>query len=339
VLNKLTNGVTCFSHAKDVDGLSSASIVRMATGASVVLVDYNNIVDKLDSLSEAKEVYICDIGLNRTLAIPFLNEIKRITGFASVHFIDHHPLDEKLSKQLIGLGVDLYHSLEESCSVLAYTKLSGHLKDGAHILASYGAVTDYMDDGPSAKKLISRFDRQFILLESTLLTYALLGSGDDLSFRSNIVEELSELKFPHEIHDILKYSHQGLKKISSLMIEVAEKGIKRNWIAIMEAKEASAGILANLLIGAFDTPIGVSYRLLKDQDLCEVSIRGSYDSKFNLGKIVTQITEMTGGIGGGHKKAAGARIPSKSLNEFLDMIEFKLDMAFAPSRKGSARFC
>ena len=80
-------------------------------------------------------------------------------------------------------------------------------------------------------------------------------------------------------------------------------------------------------MGAFDTPIGVSYHLIEDEDLCEVSLRGSYDSKFDLGKIVTQVTEMVGGIGGGHKKASGARIPSKSLNDFLDMIELKIDMA------------
>ena len=339
MLNKLADEVVCFSHSKDVDGLSSASIVKMATGASVVLVDYGNIVDKLGSLSDAKEVYICDIGLNMTLAVPFLKEVERITDFASVHFIDHHPLDEKLSTQLSGLGVDLHHSLEESCSVLVYTKLSGHLKEGANILASYGAVTDYMDDAPFAKKLISHFDRQFILLESTLLTYALFGSGDDQSFRSNIVDELSTLKFPHEIRDVLKYSRKGLEKISALMIEVAEKGVKRNWIAVMEAKESSTGIIANLLIGAFDTPIGISYRLIKDEDMCEISMRGSYDSKFDLGKIVTQVTEMIGGIGGGHKKASGARIPRKSLNDFLDMIELNLDMASAPSRQGLARFC
>jgi len=319
--------VICFSHAKDVDGLSSASIVKMATGASVVLVDYGDIVDKLASLNNAKDVYICDIGLNETLAESFLKEIRRITDFASVHYIDHHPLSEKLIIQLNNLGVDLHHSLKESCSVLTYNKFSEKLKKGAHILATYGAVTDYMDDAPSAKKLISRFDRQFILLESTLLTYSLLGSENDYSFRSNIVDELSELKFPHEIHDVLKNSVKGLDKIAGLMIEVTSKGVKRNWIAVMEAKEGSAGIIANLLMGAFDTPIGVSYHLIGDEDLCEISLRGSYDSKYDLGKIVTQVTEMVGGIGGGHKKASGARIPSKSLNDFLDMVELKIDMA------------
>jgi len=332
MLNKLAEEVVCFSHAKDVDGLSSASIVKMATGASVVLVDYGDIVEKLGSLGNTKEVYICDIGLNETLAVPFLKEIERIAAFASVHYIDHHPLNEKLTKQLNSLGVDLYHSLKESCSVLTYIKLSKELKKGAHILASYGAVTDYMDDAPYAKKLISRFDRQFILLESTLLTYSILGSGDETSFRSNIVDELSELRFPHEIRDVLKYSVKGLEKIAGLMIEVSAKGVKRNSIAIMEAKEGSAGIIANLLIGAFNTPIGVSYHLIKDEDLCEVSLRGSYDSKYDLGKIVTQVTEMVGGIGGGHKKASGARIPSKSLNDFLDMIELKVDMVSVPYR-------
>ena len=41
---------------------------------------------------------------------------------------------------------------------------------------------------------------------------------------------------------------------------------------------------------------------------------------------------MIGGVGGGHKKASGARIPKKFLNDFLDMIELQIDMTNAPSR-------
>lgn len=324
--------VICLSHGKDIDGLSSASIVKMATDAEIILVDYGNILEKLVSIENVTEVYICDIGINETISKSFLKEIERITSFATVHYIDHHPLDIKLKKKLSNLGVDIYHSLEESTSVLTYMKLKDSLKSSANILASYGAVTDYMDDAPSAKKEISRFDRQFILLESTLLTHALLGSGDDLSFKNNIVTELSKMKFPHEIDNVLKYAKIGLEQISRLMTYVSKNGVKRTSIAVMECKEGSNGTIANLLIGAFDTQIGVSYRLIKNEDLYEVSLRGAYDSQYDLGRIVTQVTTMIGGVGGGHKKAAGARIPKKCLTDFLDMIEFQIDMTINPSR-------
>ncbi|MFC1755570.1 DHHA1 domain-containing protein [Thermoproteota archaeon] len=304
----------------------------MATDAEIILVDYGNILEKLTSIKHAKEVYICDIGINETLSKSLFKELERITSFAVVHYIDHHPLDIKLKNKLSKLGVDTCHSLEESASVLTYLKLIEKLKSGANILATYGAITDYMDDAPSAKKEISRFDRQFILLESTLLTYALLGCSDDSSFKNNIVIALSEMKFPHEIDDVLKYAKNGLEQISRLMNYVSENGVKRTSIAVMESKEGSNGIIANLLIGAFDTQVGVSYRLIKDEDLYEISLRGSYDSKYDLGRIVTQATEMIGGVGGGHKKASGARISKKFLNDFLDMIELQIDMTNNPYR-------
>lgn len=328
----MTERVICLSHGKDIDGLSSASIVKMATDAEIILVDYGNILEKLGSIENVTELYICDIGINETISKSFLKELDRIKSFANVHYIDHHPLDITIQKKLNNLGVDIYHSLDESASILTYMKLKNSLKNGANIIASYGAVTDYMDDAPSAKKEISRFDRQFILLESTLLSHALFGSSDDSSFRNNLVNELSEMKFPHEIDNVLEYAKKGLEQISRLMKYVSKNGVKRTWIAVMECKEGSNGTIANLLTGAFGTPIGVSYKLIKNEDLYEISLRGAYDSIYDLGRIVTQVTAMIGGVGGGHKKAAGARIPKKSLIDFLDMIELQIDMTSNPAR-------
>lgn len=327
-----TNSV-CFAHGKDVDGLASASIIHMATGAQIILVDYGNLIEKLKEVKAGDEVYICDLGLNESLAESFLTELERIMGFASVHYIDHHPLESELKEKLVDLGVDLHHSLDECASVLVYLKFKDGLKRGANILAAYGAVTDYMDDKPAAKKIISRHDRQFILLESTLLTHALLGAGDDPGFISRVVAELSELKFPHEIEGVFDYAQKGLAETSRLMVEVAEKGVKSTWIAYMETTEGSTGTIANLLIGAFDVPIGIAYRLVKDEDLYEVSLRGSYDSKFNLGQIISQVTGMIGGSGGGHKKASGARIPRQTLKDFLDLVEFQIDKATVPPHR------
>ncbi|MFQ6135377.1 MAG: DHHA1 domain-containing protein, partial [Nitrososphaerales archaeon] len=323
----------CFAHGTDVDGLASASIIRMATAAQIILVDYGNLIEKLSTTKAADRIYICDLGLNESLAEPFLKEVERIKGFASVHYIDHHPLESELKEKLSDLGVDLDHSLEECTSVLTYLKLKDSLERGANILAAYGAVTDYMDDKPTAKKIISRYDRQFILLESALLTHALLGAGDDPAFRSRIVAELSEMKFPHEIDGVFDYAQKGLAETSRLMVEVAEKGVKSTWIAYMEATEGSTGTTANMLIGAFDVPVGIAYRLIKDEDMYEVSLRGSYDSKVDLGRIVSQVTEMIGGSGGGHKKACGARIPRQVLKDFLDLVEFQIDKASIPPHR------
>ncbi len=329
----MTTNTICISHGNDVDGLASASIIRMATNARILLVDYGNLIETLSRTNDADRVYICDLGLNKSNAQHFLNELERIRGFASVHYIDHHPLESALREKISELGVELTHSSEECTSVVTYLKFKDDLERSANLLAAYGAVTDYMDDKPAAKKIISRYDRQFILLESTLLTHALLGAGDDTAFRNNLVSELSELKFPHEIDGVLDSAQKGLETTSRLMAEAAEKGVKGTWIAHMEATEGSTGTVANLLIGAFDVPVGVAYHLIKEEDVCEISLRGSYDLKVDLGRLVSQVTGMIGGSGGGHKKASGARIPRQVLKEFLDLIEFQIDKASLPPHR------
>lgn len=320
----------CFSHSKDVDGLASAAIVKMATDAEVGLVNYGDLIENLKVVKDTDQVYICDLGLNETLREPFLNEVERIKRFAAVTYIDHHPLEPEWRKKLVDVGIELEHSLDECTAVLAYMKFRSIVKRRASVLAAYGAITDFMDDRLVAKKIISRHDRQFVLLESTLLSYALVGAGDDKAFRGRVVEELSALKFPHEIEGVVEYSRRGLEATAHLMSEVAEKGVKGDWTAHMEAKEGSTGTVANLLIGAFDVPVGVAYRYIRDEDIYEVSLRESYDGEFDLGKIVSMVTRIIGGSGGGHKKACGARIPSALLKEFLDMVEFELDKASLP---------
>ncbi len=335
-----TTTTICISHRKDADGLSSAALVKMATGAEIILADYGDLVETLSKVNRCSHLYICDLGMNEHLAIPFVKELERIRTFATIHYIDHHPLDPKVKDTLTSLGVDLTHSQEECTSVLTYTKFKDQLKRGAAIIAAYGAVTDYADNQPKAKKIIALYDRQFVLLEATLLTYALIGeaaASDERDIQNRIVIDLSETKFPHQINGIIESAQNGLEATAKLMLEVAEKGVKGNQTAHMEVKKGSTGTVANLLVGTFEVPVGIAYRYMKDEDVYEVSLRGSYDAPYDLGKIVSQVTGMIGGSGGGHKKASGARIPAGLLNDFLDLVEFEIDKVTAPDQRGFTR--
>ncbi|MCL4435421.1 MAG: DHHA1 domain-containing protein [Thaumarchaeota archaeon] len=337
---KSTETTICISHRKDADGLSSAALIKMATGSEIILADYGDLVETLCKVNSCNHLYICDLGMNEHLAAPFVKELERIRMFAVIHYIDHHPLDSKVKDTLTSLGVDLTHSLDECTSVLTYIKFKDQLKGGAAIIAAYGAVTDYADNQPVAKQIIALHDRQFVLLEATLLTYALIGAAaavDEADIRSRVVAGLSENKFPHQIEGITEAAKKGLEATAQLMLEVAKKGTKGNQIAYMEVKEGSTGTVANLLVGAFEVPVGIAYRYMKDEDVYEVSLRGSYQSQYDLGKIVSEVTGMVGGSGGGHKKASGARIPSGVLKEFIDLVEFEIDKVTAPDHRGFAR--
>jgi RecJ-like exonuclease len=325
--------VLCLSHGKDVDGIASATITKIATGAEIVFIDYGNLIEHLESIKSSDEIYICDLGISGVIANSFLKEIKRIRKFATVQYIDHHPIDMKIKDKLIEVGVQLHHSLDECASILTFTKFKNDLKMNVDILAAYGAVTDYMDEQPIAKSIIAKYDRQFILLESTLLTHALLGSKSDNLFKEKIVQGLLELNYPHEIKGILENARKGLEETSRLMKLVTKEGVKGNWIAHMQTKEGSTGTVASLLIGAFDVPVGIAYRFVDEENVCEISLRAIYDFKYDLGKLVTRVTNMIGGSGGGHSKASGARIPKELLKDFIDLIEFEIDKSVLPTRR------
>ena len=42
----------CISHGKDVDGIASASLVKMATNAKIYLVNYDKILTTLEKIDD-----------------------------------------------------------------------------------------------------------------------------------------------------------------------------------------------------------------------------------------------------------------------------------------------
>ena len=70
----------CLSHKEDVDGISSAVLINSAfKKVSTILVDYANLINKLDKLSNElgqvtkgyNRIFICDLGLNKKILINY----------------------------------------------------------------------------------------------------------------------------------------------------------------------------------------------------------------------------------------------------------------------------
>src|SRR5918994_3811306 len=119
--------VICLSHREDVDGLSSAALIKAAFKAkSVILVDYSNLISNLQKLieslssSESKSepvfdrVFICDLGLSKKNEKNFIDILGNlISKGCTVTYIDHHDLSKDVESELKHLGVALVHSLDE----------------------------------------------------------------------------------------------------------------------------------------------------------------------------------------------------------------------------------
>jgi single-stranded-DNA-specific exonuclease len=269
------------------------------------------------------------LGLNISIFSGFLDQLKRLGENGPVHYIDHHPIDKEFMAKLEQSGVDLYHSTEECTAILVYKKYEDKLRGvpNAKILACCGAITDHLDSQPLASKLVSSFDRQFLLYEATVLSFSIATIGRN-GTRSNdklvrLAEQLSAGKLPHEIREASSMAQQFAARSSDLMNRVRKEGKRMKNFAYFKTTEAATGNVANFLIGAFDVPVGVALRV-EEPGFYEISLRESDDAPFDLGRIVTKIAAKLNASGGGHPKASGARIKSAQLQEFLSMLDQEL---------------
>ena len=314
----------CISHIKDVDGLGAAALASAATGGEVILSDYDDFVANLRKVpGDADRLVITDIGADSSDFPAYLDEVRRLAGHAEVTHIDHHYMSEQRKRQVRKAGVRLVHDTKECASMLTYRTFRDALPDRARLIALCGAVTDYMDDSPMSKKLMEQADRPFVLLEASMLAYALSGKQAKGGFPETVVEELSKMKHPHEIAGVPEAAVEQLEREAKLGEKVKAQGTRRGGMAYMVTTQYSTGNVAKLLIGAFEVPVGVAMKE-KQEGWYEVSLRSTSECRVHLGRAISKIAAQLGGSGGGHRKAAGCRIPVSRADEMLDGLAKKL---------------
>ena len=317
----------CISHIKDVDGVSSAALVLAARGGTFRLTDYDDLIKEIDSVpASATSVTICDLGTNASNFSEFVGRLAGLAKRVPVTYIDHHYLAEEAKAQILETGVELRHDVRDCASMLTYLRYKDSLPEGGRLLALYGAVTDYMDGSASASRMMETFDRQFVLLECTMLAYALARKGRDYAYPEMLVKELALMKAPHSIDDVGKEALEQAEVVRLLAEEVRSKGTRLGRLAYMKTDESATGNVAKLLLGAFGVPVGVAYKE-KAGGVAEFSLRSTSESKIHLGKEIGLIAQKHRGSGGGHEKAAGCSVPVSEAEGLLEDLETKLESA------------
>lgn len=310
----------CISHRKDVDGLGSASLVVAATGAEVLLSDYDDLIANLRRVPEDVErFFLCDIGTDNSDAGQFIEEMKALAKRCKVTYIDHHLIGEGTKARLRSAGVKVVHDPRECASILTYLTLKKELPQGAHLNALYGAVTDYMDNSPVASKMMEKSDRQLVLFEASMLSFALGRMAGKKGYPEMVVAELSKLRRPHEIEGVPAAAVEQLKEAVALEEIVKVQGKRKGRLAFMVTTEYSTGNVAKLLIGAFGVPVGVSMKE-KQPGWYEVSLRSTSECRVHLGRTISRVASRLGGSGGGHSKAAGCRIPVEMADKMIEAV-------------------
>ena len=318
----------CVSHKEDADGISSAALIKQAFGGDTILVDYPGMMDELEALRndvKLKKLFICDVGLNKQTNDSFVDLLtelrkKRI----SVTYVDHHDIDPKVTTKLKKIKVNLIHDVSECTAVLVYDAFKKKLSEGSTFIAACGAITDYMDNRPIASKLLQMYDRQFALINATVLTYNIVGHQKDSDYLLYLVDELSESKFPHELPNTYEFAQIQVGKLAEIMSKVRKSMKVSKNLAHMEVLDSGASGAVNFVLGFSGKNVGIAYKERIDKGIFAVSVRGSSSCKTHLGRLVSSVAAKFDGSGGGHDKACGAVIPKDNMKKFLREMNSQL---------------
>lgn len=268
---------------------------------------------------KTKKLIICDLGLNKKNEASFVNLLSEISsnGFM-VEYVDHHDVSEEIKSELRRAGVTLVHSTQECTSVQVYQRYKSKLNPYSPFYAAAGALTDYLEQRPIASMLVSRFDRHFLMLESTALSYMISSNQHDENFLLRIVDAISKDKFPHDIEGGFMMAEKYAIKVSEAVKSLQNLiSYKENLAYVRNDLDLTASVIVNFVLGISGRPVAAVYKARDEIDSFVVSIRGSKECEAHLGRIVNEVAANLGGSGGGHDKACGAVIPKDRLDEFI----------------------
>jgi RecJ-like exonuclease len=321
--------IVVMSHKEDADGLCSAALVSAAFNAStVILSDYPALIPKLEKLASKKidKLFICDLGLSKRNELQFVDILARLTAAGTkVTYIDHHDISKDTVAGLKKAKVTLVHTIKECTSVQAYRKFKKKLPEGATFLAAMGALTDYMENKPAASKIVPRYDRQFLMLEATSLSYMISASQKDEDFLVRMVDVLAKGRYPHDVKGGFELAERYAKKVANAVETIRGGIVKLNNLAHAPSTvELSSSMVVNFVLGSSEKPAAMVYKLKDDIGSYVVSIRGSKKCKVHLGRIVNEVATNLGGSGGGHDRACGAVIPKAKLDEFIKILDGRI---------------
>jgi single-stranded-DNA-specific exonuclease len=321
----------CISHKEDADGICSAILIKAAFDVSkVILVDYANLMAKLEKVAEydskINQLFICDLGLSKKNELRFVELLDKISSAGTeVTYIDHHDISREIMQALKKAGITLIHTVEECTSIQVYSKYRKKLPEHATFFAAMGALTDYMETRPIASSVVPKYDRQFLMLESTALSYMISASQHDDDFLVKIVDTLAKMKYPHDIKGGFETAEKYAKKVANAIDSIQESVVKLENIAYTPSTiELSSSMVVNFVLGSSSKPAAMVYKFKDDIKSYVVSIRGSSDCKVHLGRLTNEIASELGGSGGGHDKACGAVIPKDRLEEFIKVLDSRI---------------
>lgn len=302
----------------DTDGICSAALaLARYPEADVWFTHPAGVLNDLKNVSEER-VIISDVAISERDKEEIFKEFSRIKKSSEIVYIDHHPLPLRT----ISADLPCTHVVRDttrSASELTFRYFQNYVKN-LNRVALYGAISDYCDETDFIRKELYFYDKRTIYLEAGLLSQSLGESRGDYKFKRELVEELAKGAAPSSISKVVRNAVRSAKKEWIVYEYVRENVRTLNDISVVDTVEkgVSAGKAAKFAIGATNKKIGIGIKLRNN--FADISVRKRGDFAMDLNYVLRIIAPRFGGSGGGHPSAAGARIPSDKISEFVGML-------------------
>jgi PAS domain S-box-containing protein len=304
----------------DVDGVCAAAIAKTSyPEAEVEFTNPPDFISKLDSLSKHDCVIILDLGISTPKEAEARAAFQKLSETSSIIYIDHHIRPPGLAKR--GLACNrIVHKTSASTSELAWRFFKPDVS--YDFIAVLGAVGDYAEKTPRMQGLIEKYGERRVYLETLLLEWALMVARD--SFKRSVVEELIQGKWPYQMSIMGADADYILRRQRTLEHYVKEnaEAICEHVMLIRDPPFKATGPAANILTDFDNVDVGLASR--RDENSVYLSMRRHKESDVDLASLIEESALNFGGVGGGHKAAAGGKIPVNRFDEFILEVKHRL---------------
>lgn len=308
-----------FAHG-DSDGVASASLAfaflrGRGLEARVVFTHPAGLLSDLKEFARNNEnIIIVDIALSELHFREILDMLDDIGKRSIVVYIDHHPL---LDSYKIDSNVEWIHDTCCSASELTYRFFASQgLEVDYSRVALYGAIGDYLDETVWVRRELDRWDKRSVYLEAGLLIQGLEGARRDYEFKRMVVEHLSFNKLPSAMTLLVERALKQAVEDEYLRLWVRQNVKKQGDIAYVINPPGSVGRAANYARIYGESSVGIAVEERKD--IYVLSLRGRQGLDLNM--ALRELSRRIGINGGGHPRAAGARVPRGLFDLFLELL-------------------
>lgn len=296
----------------DTDGICSGAIALSAfRGARVFFSHPSGLAEDLQHVDG--DYVICDIAIPQHALGEVIRQLERIE--ASGHsgtYIDHHPkprgfVDSEFPAEMV-------HSLRACGAEQTYTRFKEALGKDIGRVAIYGAIGDYLDNTPEILQMLTRWDKRHLFLEAGLLIEYVDAIGRNHELKRRLVQYLSTNRLPSSDEVLVHKAISEALKDEWMRVKVKELVKVEGAVAYLLDADWSLSKGAIYARAETDAKVGIGAETRKG--FVEMSLRTPSEA-IDLNRILSEMAPTLGGSGGGHAKAAGARIPVERWRQFL----------------------